>query len=319
MVKVKKDLTGMVFGKWTVLYQAEDIVTPNGTHVAAWCCKCECGTIRDVRGADLTNGSSTSCGCIHQPNLIGMTFGRLTVIARVDDYVDKWGKHTSQWLCECSCENHTICIVRGPSLTSKKHPTRSCGCLRKEVASDKRKQQQTHGMSKTKIYKVWGSMKARCNNPNNKFYYRYGARGIKVCEEWNNSFDAFFQWAVTSGYKEGLSIERLDNDKGYEPNNCTWISLKDQATNKGIFSNNKSGVTGVSWNTKEQMWESDIGVDYKTIHLGLFTDKEDAIKARLEAELKYFGVERASRRHLFEQYGIEYNPKDKIKGGESNE
>ena len=87
-----------------------------------------------------------------------------------------------------------------------------------------------HGMSHDKLYRAWKSMRNRCNNPNDKRYHRYGARGIKVCEEWNDS-NNFILWAKTHGYKEGLSIERIDIDKDYEPSNCKWIPFKDQALN----------------------------------------------------------------------------------------
>ena len=90
----------------------------------------------------------------------------------------------------------------------------------------------THHQSGTKLYDVWCAAKARCNNPKNKNYKHYGGRGIKVCDEWENSFQAFYEWAMANGYKEGLSIDRIDNDGNYEPANCRWVTQEEQCNNR---------------------------------------------------------------------------------------
>ena len=94
-----------------------------------------------------------------------------------------------------------------------------------------RKMHVRHNMSHTSIYNVWREMRQRCNNPNNRYYYMYGGKGVKVCELWANDFLAFNEWANSNGYKEGLTIDRIDGDKDYEPGNCRWVDMKVQSNN----------------------------------------------------------------------------------------
>ena len=119
----------------------------------------------------------------------------------------------------------------------------------------------SHGMSKTKIFGVWRTMKSRCLNPNNKKYKNYGGRGITVCDEWANDFMAFFTWAMDNGYQEGLSIDRIDNDKGYCPDNCRFADARTQANN--MRRTPRIVVNGVSYTAKGLSEAT--GVGYRTI------------------------------------------------------
>ena len=157
-------------------------------------------------------------------NLIGMEFGRLRVVSRVTN--DKAGN--ARWLCLCSCGNQKE--VLGRSLTSGR--TQSCGCLLSEKSSERMKKLLTkHGQSNSKLNHVYRSMKERCSNPNCKSYHNYGGRGIDVCNEWKDNFKNFYNWAINNGYRENLTIERINVNGNYEPSNCMWIPKKEQAQN----------------------------------------------------------------------------------------
>lgn len=154
-------------------------------------------------------------------DLTGQRFGRLVVIERADNSAD--GR--ARWLCRCDCGQSKT--VLGEHL--KKGRTKSCGCAKSESSSKRFKK---HGGRNSKLYRIWSNMKDRCNNPDCKVYSDYGGRGIKVCKEWIDDFSAFQKWALANGYKEGLTIVRKDNDKGYSPDNCRWTDRKIQGNNK---------------------------------------------------------------------------------------
>ena len=153
-------------------------------------------------------------------DLSGLEFDRLTVI----EY-----HHTvnglSYWRCRCKCGNEKI--IRGQCLLSGE--SRSCGCLARELSSTRN---STHNGRKTRLYHVWIDMKQRCTNANQPDYPNWGGRGIRVCEEWMNSFESFRDWALRSGYDPKLSIDRIDVNGNYEPSNCRWITMKEQNSNR---------------------------------------------------------------------------------------
>jgi hypothetical protein len=148
-------------------------------------------------------------------DLTGQKFGYLTAKYFVTSSQSKNGY--SGWMCQCDCGNEHF--VSTKALTSGN--TSSCGCYEKE-------RKFKHGQSRTKLYYIWSSMRERCNKPEVPNYRFYGAKGIKVCAEWEQ-FIPFRDWALANGYEEGLSIERKDSTKGYEPSNCTWIPRYENA------------------------------------------------------------------------------------------
>jgi len=141
------------------------------------------------------------------------------------------------------------------------------------------KKMTTHGGRRTRPYRTWMSAKDRCNNKNSIYYKNYGGRGIKVCDEWSK-FEPFRDWALANGYSDDLTIDRIDNDKGYSPDNCRFVSRNIQMRNtRKIKINNKSGFRGVCWYKAGNKWVAQICVDRKQVYLGRYTDKLDAAKA----------------------------------------
>lgn len=162
-------------------------------------------------------------------DITGVKFGRLLAIKKVGII-----NNGALWACKCDCGNE-----KNVSLQHLRNgDTQSCGCLAKERASIRGKapnnigdRMRTHGDRRSKLYNVWSGMKRRCNNKNSTHYNDYGGRGIKVCESWNEYIN-FKEWAVSNGYEEGLTIERVDVNKNYEPDNCKWATWIEQQNNK---------------------------------------------------------------------------------------
>lgn len=158
-------------------------------------------------------------------DLTGSTFGMWTVISRAS--VSSDGR--AWWRCRCQCG--TVRDVVGKSLRSGR--SKGCGCTRKDVASAaSRKTNTKHGMRGTRLYTIWHSMKGRVHCPSTNDYARYGGRGISICPEWENDFGAFAEWALSHGYRDDLTLDRIDPDGNYEPRNCRWATWSEQARNK---------------------------------------------------------------------------------------
>lgn len=137
-----------------------------------------------------------------------------------------------------------------------------------------------------RIYKIWLGMRQRCNNPNDKDYGLYGGRGISVCEEWDNSSEAFIEWAKANGYSDGLSIDRVDTNGNYCPENCRWATSTQQARNKRMPKNNKTGHTGIHMDRGK--YRATIYVDNRRVDLGRHLTLQEAIAARQRGEEKYW-------------------------------
>ena len=151
----------------------------------------------------------------------------------------------------------------------------SCGCYR---ASKLLKRNKTHELRYTRLYRIWIDIKNRTLNPKNKAYKDYGGRGITICDEWKNDVKSFYDWAISNGYSDELSIDRIDNDVGYSPENCRWATSTIQARNQRIPKNNKSGYRGVCYHKDNNKYIAQICVNKKNINLGYFqTADEGAI------------------------------------------
>ena len=153
----------------------------------------------------------------------GERYGRLTIIREVEP-AGSSHKRVRRFLCRCDCGNEIIC--RLPNL--KSGTTKSCGCYRKFVSSNRR---DCHHLKNTRIYRIWCGMKRRCYNKHNEHFDRYGGRGIIVCDEWKTDFMNFYDWAMSNGYDDKLSIDRINNEGNYEPSNCRWANQKQQIVN----------------------------------------------------------------------------------------
>ena len=244
-------------------------------------------------------------------DLTGQKFGRLTVLERVPDYVDKNNKHRTQWKCQCECEAKTIVIVKAENLKSL--DTQSCGCLAREAMIENNKKRH-----KVNTYDLSGEFGVGwTTNTNNIFYFdiedydkikdycwheavnKYGYHSLVAYD--SNTKKYIKMWKILVPYEICDHIDR-------NPLNCKKENLRSATTvqnaqNRSLKSTNKSGVTGVHWDKKMNKWCASITVDKKRIIIGYFYKKEDAIVSRLKAELKYF-QDFAPQKHLFNQYSI---------------
>lgn len=261
-----KDIIGKRFGYLTVIDHDH-----SDTHGRSyWLCRCDCGEFTVKRRDVLLHNNTISCGCKRyvRDDLTGRRFTRLTVISL--DHIASNGD--TCWLCECDCGNSTVvrrnCLVNGG--------TKSCGCYAREKST-------RHGQYGNRLYNIWSTMIQRCTNPSNKSYQHYGGRGIFVCDEWRE-FEEFYEWSIVSGYDDDLTIDRIDTDDGYYPENCRWADQCTQQNNRR--NNNLITYSNVTHTVAE--WARILGVNYKIlwkrINRGDMRDFEDyySLNERIE-------------------------------------
>lgn len=224
------DLSGQRFGRLVVLHQA-----PIDGKRTKWVCRCDCGR-QIVRRDDLLwHPKMVSCGCYRAENklivdggkallpswaidMTGKVFGLLTVVRPVE--ADKRGV---LWLCRCECGTEKVL----PARQLNRGAVNSCGCLRRALSIQR---STRHGGSRTSEYQIWRGMVDRCENPGSAVYDRYGGRGIRVCDRWKSSFEAF-RADMGSRPSNKHTLDRVNNDEGYGPDNCRWASYLVQANN----------------------------------------------------------------------------------------
>jgi hypothetical protein len=249
------ELKGMIFGRWTVIsYFGKK--RQNEGHL--WLCRCECGIEKEVREGNLLCGGSRGCSECHRKSLksnkpknrdlAGETFGKWTVIS----YLGRLRHDHPYWLCRCECGVERE-VFESNLVTGKSISCGGTGCVVRK-----------HGKSGTRVYSIWENMISRCQNPNNFSYYLYGGRGITVCEEWK-SFENFYN--DMGDPPDGYSIDRIDPDLGYFPENCRWASSLEQASNKtGV--RRRITVEPISFNGETKtihQWAKDIGIHGNTL------------------------------------------------------
>lgn len=246
------DLSEKKFGKLLVLEYIGN---------SFWKCQCECGNIRIVNSQALREKKVISCGCGKRKNLVGQRFGRLIVLKRLG-----FIKKRTYYECQCDCGK----LVKVLSSNLLKGTSTSCGCYANELAIIRNR---THGMSSSRLYGIWEGIKQRCYNPNVSAFKYYGKKGIKVCEDWLKSFENFKDWAEKNNYNDTLTIDRININNDYSPENCRWVTKEVQANNTStnVFLT-INGITDTISN-----WSKKTGIKASTIgwrHRNGWTDKE---------------------------------------------
>jgi len=254
------DITGQKFGRLTVIHRCEDQRTK-------WLCRCDCGQTVVVFGKNLKKGHTKSCGCFLREkvtkDLTGKVFGRLRVVLKTQLRSGSGIK----WECLCSCGNTTIvssqCLLKGETV--------SCGCYKLEC---NHLQNYKHGKAGSRLYKTWHSMHDRCYNLKNKHYKYYGTRGITVCDRWH-SLENFCADMNIDDIPFGYSLDRIDNNGNYSPDNCRWATDVQQIRNR----TNTYFVTFLGERKSLGEWASIMGLPYYILYRRLTKHKWEVDRA----------------------------------------
>ena len=291
MIKVKENLVGQKFGHLTVIKQVEDWIGSTGTKRANWLCQCDCKdkTLVNANTHNLKTNHKISCGCVKENNLVGMTFNKLFVLGKAEIK-----NETQYWNCKCSCGNFTKASTTG----LKKGYKKSCGCLRNENLI---KRYEEKGIKENK-YNLTGEYGIGwTSNTNKEFYF-----DLEDYDKIKNHTWSEGRLGEGSGYAratiKGKQVmmhnfimrcklvdhknrNKLDNQKS----NLRKATSQQNSFNGSVRKNSSSGILGVSWDKRLEKWRAYITLNGKQIYLGCYINKEDAIKARLDGERKYFG------------------------------
>ena len=239
----------------------------------------------------------------------GVSESRWTVIRRADDHVSPNGERYAMWLCECSCKDHTVRVVRGKDL--RNGDSKSCGCLVAERMSYLNKKNNKYDLTSFEYGVGWTT------NTNKEFYFDLDDYQKISNYTWyehvdhneyhslqahipNTKTSTMMHWIIMGKHYDHKDRNPFNNRK----ENLRKASFAENAQNSSIHKNNTSGFTGVHWDKTHNVWIVQIGYHNKRKKIGSFVNKKDAVIARLKAELEYFGPDFAPQRHLFKKYGI---------------
>ncbi|PTE79287.1 hypothetical protein [Staphylococcus gallinarum] len=197
-------------------------------------------------------------------DMVGYRFNGCKVLKR--NGVNK--DNRAIWVCVCKCGN----IFQATGKSIRNGHVKSCGCYRKKVTGKQGRKNKTHGDTNTRLYNIYRGMKQRCYYTNAQNYEKYGDKGIKICEEWLEDFSNFKRWSLKNGYGENLSIDRIDNNGNYEPDNCRWVDAKTQTRNRSITKRaifqgelltlgEISEITGMSFSKVHYMYKQGMNFD----------------------------------------------------------
>lgn len=224
--------------------------------------------------------------------LSGTKFGKLTIIKELKGIVYPYGRKHRSFLVKCTCGGDPFEI---PLSSLKRHPPRACSCYKKDPL---------YRFHESYTYVSWHAMLGRCKYATTIGWKNYGGRGIKVCSRWNpEKGGSFKNFLKDMGERpEGLELDRIDVNGNYNKENCRWVSTSVQIRNRRIHKNNNSGISGVLF--YRNAWEVQISSNKKGIYLGRFKSKEEAIRVRRDAELKYYGETKIPETLLSRQRSI---------------